>query len=125
MRERAIAACVTSIGAMTIPSGLDKQTGLSSRCRPYRHPASSRAEGTRLALTAFASMGDLGLLFDQGFAAILFATVLDPAAPDVGSAIQLGRGQLIALGARPFLDQLDAAVARRAAVRPEQGVAAR
>ena len=80
-------------------------------------------EGTRLALAGFESMRTLGLAVEQGFVAILFATVLDPAAPGVTDAIQRGRGQLVALGARVLVDQLDAAVARRDRERPTANAA--
>jgi class 3 adenylate cyclase/tetratricopeptide (TPR) repeat protein len=76
-------------------------------------------EGTRHALAGFAAMRNLGLALDQGLAATLFASVLDPAAAGVDEAIRHGRGQLIALRARMLVDQLDEAVARRDRVRPE------
>ena len=49
------------------------------------------------------------------------ATLLDPTDPEVRAAIEAGRAMLEGLGARPFVEQLDAAVAL-AASRETDGV---
>jgi hypothetical protein len=54
---------------------------------------------------------DAGLSLDEGLTAIEMATLLDPADPEVRAAIEAGRAMLEGLGARPFVEQLDAAVA--------------
>jgi len=55
---------------------------------------------------------DLGLPWDQALCAIDMATILDPAEPDVVAAAAVARGALDELGARPFLERLEAALAR-------------
>ena len=55
---------------------------------------------------------DAGLSLDEGLTAIEMATLLDPADPEVRAAVDAGRAVLVGLGARPFVDQLDAARAR-------------
>ena len=57
---------------------------------------------------------DSGLRLDEGLTAIEMATLLDPADPEVRVAVDAGRAVLAELGARPLLEQLDAAVARSA-----------
>ncbi len=54
---------------------------------------------------------DAGLLLDEGLTAIEMATLLDPAEPEVRAAIDAGRAILVRLGARPLIEQLDAAAA--------------
>ena len=57
---------------------------------------------------------DSGLPFDEGLAAIEMATLLDPADPEVRAAVDAGRAILVGLGAQPFVEQLDAAIASSA-----------
>ena len=57
---------------------------------------------------------DSGLVLDEGLTAIEMATLLDPAEPEVRAAINAGRAILLRLGARPLIEQLDAAAARSA-----------
>ncbi len=57
---------------------------------------------------------DSGLPFDEGLTAIEMATLLDPAEPEARAAIDAGRAILEKLGARPFVEQLDAALAHPA-----------
>ena len=55
---------------------------------------------------------DLGLLWDEALCAIDMAILLDPAEPEVRAAAEAARAILIQLRALPFLDRLDAALAR-------------
>ena len=74
--------------------------------------------GYRQALGVWA---DLGLLWDGALCAIDMATVLDPSNPEVSTAATSARATLLRLGATPFLDRLDAAMARHGpAARPRQ-----
>jgi class 3 adenylate cyclase/tetratricopeptide (TPR) repeat protein len=57
---------------------------------------------------------DSGLPLDEALTAIEMATLLDPAEPEVRAAVDAGREILVRLGARPLLEQLDAALARPA-----------
>ena len=57
---------------------------------------------------------DSGLPLDEGLTASEIATLLDPADPEVRAALDAGRAISVGLGARPFLEQLDAAMARSA-----------
>ena len=57
---------------------------------------------------------DAGLSLDEGLTAIEMATLLDPADPEVRVAVDAGREILTRLRARPFVEQLDAAMARSA-----------
>jgi class 3 adenylate cyclase/tetratricopeptide (TPR) repeat protein len=67
-----------------------------------------------LSLYADASRGfrDLGLPVDEALTAIEMATLLDPALPEVRAATDAARDILTGLRARPFIDRLDAAMAR-------------
>jgi class 3 adenylate cyclase/tetratricopeptide (TPR) repeat protein len=58
----------------------------------------------------------LGLAWDEALTAIDMATLLDPAQPEVREAAEIGRGILLRLGARPFIERLDAALSRGASV---------
>jgi len=60
---------------------------------------------------ALRSWRDLGLAWDEALTAIDMATVLDPADPAVRSATDAARETLVRLGAQPFIDRLDAALA--------------
>ena len=64
--------------------------------------------GYRRAMTAWR---ELGLPWDEALCAIDMATLLDPADPDVANAAVLARATLVRLGAAPFLEQLDVALA--------------
>jgi class 3 adenylate cyclase/tetratricopeptide (TPR) repeat protein len=55
---------------------------------------------------------DLGMPVEQALATIDMATLLDPAEPEVQAAASEARDILTRLGARPFLERLDAAMAR-------------
>ena len=61
---------------------------------------------------------DLGLAWDEALCAIGMATLLDPAEPEVLAAAESGREILARLGARPFLDRLEAAMSRVPAAAP-------
>jgi len=67
-----------------------------------------------LALYADAShrFRDVGLPVDEALSAIEMATLLDPALPEVRAAADAARWILVRQRARPFLDRLDAAMAR-------------
>lgn len=55
---------------------------------------------------------NLGLAWDEALCAIDMATLLDPAEPEVRAATESARGILARLGARPFIERLDAALTR-------------
>ena len=55
---------------------------------------------------------DLGLVWDEARCAIDMATLLDPTDPEVAAAAEAARVILTSLGAKPFLERLDAAMAR-------------
>jgi hypothetical protein len=65
--------------------------------------------GYRLALGVYR---DLGLVWDEALCAIDMATVLDPTDPEVRSAGETAREILVRLRALPFIERLDAALAR-------------
>ena len=76
--------------------------------------------------TAMAAWRDLGLAWDEALCGLDMALLLDPAEPEVQAAAGRAREILRRLEAAPFLEQLDAALARpieragatRRAVRP-------
>ncbi len=76
------------------------------------------ALATRLYVEAIRAFNDLGVGFVGAQTAIEMASVLDPAMPEVGDAVDAARELLTRLRARPFLDQLDAAVHRHALAAP-------
>jgi len=56
---------------------------------------------------------DLGLAWDEALCAIDMATLLDPTDPEVRAAGEAAREILVRLEAAPFIERLDAALARR------------
>ncbi len=88
----------------TISAGLTALSGLRDEARmTYR--------------TALRGWRDLGLPFDEALTAIDMATLLDPADLEVRAAAESAREVLTRLGARPFLERLDAALAGRTRAR--------
>ncbi len=71
-----------------------------------------REEALALYREALSSWRDAGLALSAAFATIDMATLLDPTEPEVRAAAELARATLTALGARPFLARLDAALSR-------------
>jgi class 3 adenylate cyclase/tetratricopeptide (TPR) repeat protein len=69
-------------------------------------------ESIRLFQTALAELRSVGVPFDESLAGILMASVLDPRLPEVREATDRAREILVRLGARAFLEQLDAALER-------------
>ncbi len=61
---------------------------------------------------------DLGLVWDEAMCAIDMATVLDPSDPEVVAAAETARSTLVGLGATPFVERLDAALARSRPTEP-------
>ncbi len=57
---------------------------------------------------------DLGVALDEALTAIEMATLLDPTLPEVRAAADAARDFLERVRARPFLDRLEAAMARGA-----------
>ena len=57
----------------------------------------------------------LGLAWDEALAGIDMATLLDPAEQEVRAAAEGARAILVRLGAAPFIERLDAAMAGQAA----------
>jgi class 3 adenylate cyclase/tetratricopeptide (TPR) repeat protein len=62
---------------------------------------------------------ELGIVWDEILTSIDMATVLDPTEPEVREAAGLAREQLVRLRARPFLERLDACLARGEVSRSE------
>jgi class 3 adenylate cyclase/tetratricopeptide (TPR) repeat protein len=65
---------------------------------------------------------DLGMAWDEGQTGLDMATFLDPSEPEVRAAADAAREIFTRLGARPFLERLDAAIGR-AAAKPEYAAA--
>jgi hypothetical protein len=70
------------------------------------------AEALALYRDALRGLRDLGLPWDEALTAIDMATVLDPGDPEVRAAADTARQILVGLGARPFVERLEAALAR-------------
>jgi class 3 adenylate cyclase/tetratricopeptide (TPR) repeat protein len=68
------------------------------------------AEALSLYRDALRAWHALGLQWDEALCAIDMATVLDPTDPEVRAATDGARATLTAIGARPFLERLGAAV---------------
>jgi class 3 adenylate cyclase/tetratricopeptide (TPR) repeat protein len=69
-------------------------------------------EAARLYQAALRGYRELGIPFAEASAAIVMATVLDPGMPEVRAAAERAREILTKLGARPFLERLEAALGR-------------
>ena len=76
-----------------------------------------------LGLYRQASQGwrDIGFLWLEALTAIDMATLLDPAEPEVHAAAEAARETLTRLGAKPFLERLDAAMDAKEALAPRNG----
>ncbi len=61
---------------------------------------------------------DLGLAWDEALCGIDMATLLDPEEPEIRAAAESSREILTRLGAKPFLERLEAALARSGAGAP-------
>jgi len=72
------------------------------------------ADAMALYRDALRGFRDLGLPVDEAFTAIEMAMLLDPADPEVRAAADAARAILTRLRARPFLERLEAALARPA-----------
>jgi class 3 adenylate cyclase/tetratricopeptide (TPR) repeat protein len=70
------------------------------------------AEAESMYRDALRGWHDLGLVWDETLTAIDMATLLDPSLPDVEAAAESARATLERLGARPYLDRLEAALSR-------------
>ena len=76
------------------------------------HALSGRpGEARGMYRTVLRTWRDLGLPFDEALTAIDMATLLDPSDPEVRAAAESAREVLTRLGARPFLERLEAALA--------------
>ncbi len=73
------------------------------------------AEALGLYREALRGLHDLGLPWDQALTTIDLVTVLDPTDPEVRAAADAARAILVGLRAQPFVDRLDAALARHTA----------
>ncbi len=80
--------------------------------------AGQTAAAVQLYVEALKAFDALGAVFTGAQTAIEMATVLDPATPEVGRAVDAARAALTQLRARPFLDQLEAAVRRHSLATP-------
>ncbi len=65
---------------------------------------------------AIAGWRHLGQTWEEAFIGIDMASLLDPSEPEVRAAAERSREILVRLGARPFIERLDAAMARGPAV---------
>jgi class 3 adenylate cyclase/tetratricopeptide (TPR) repeat protein len=83
--------------------------------------AGEATESARLCGVAVREFRRMGLPFDEAWATIVLARILDPASPEIRSAIEGARASLVALRAQAFLDLLDAAASRTV---DQQGVKA-
>jgi tetratricopeptide (TPR) repeat protein len=93
-RGRTIAA-----GRTTIEAGL---AALDGRAR----------DALGLYREALREWRDMGLEWDEALCALDMAMLLDPADPEVSAAAESARVILVGLGATPFLDRLETAMAR-------------
>ncbi len=83
------------------------------------------AESVALYREAIRRFRDAGVPLDEAFTEIEMATFLDPAIPEVAAAVEAGREILSRLGARPFLERLEAAAGRGSPARRERAAPAR
>ena len=90
---------VVELRRMTIRAGLAAMEGRS-------------ADALALYREALRGWRDAGLPWDQALTGIDMATLLEPSEPEVRSAAGSAREILVRLGAKPFLQRLDAAMAR-------------
>ena len=79
------------------------------------------ADALAMYLDAQRRYRDLGVALDEAFTAIEMATLLDPSLPEVRAAADDARVILATVRAQPFLDRLEAAVARGAATAVSPG----
>ena len=73
-------------------------------------------DAARLYRESLRAWRELGLPWDEALCALDMATLLDPAEPEVRAAAEAARAILTRLRAMPFLDRLDAALARSSSV---------
>jgi hypothetical protein len=66
----------------------------------------------RLYRDALRRWRDLRFVLDEALTTLDMALLLDSADPEVAEAARTGREIFVRLGARPFVDRLDAAMAR-------------
>jgi class 3 adenylate cyclase/tetratricopeptide (TPR) repeat protein len=69
------------------------------------------AEAETIYRDALRGWHDVGLGWDETLTVVDMATLLDPSLPDVRAAADAARETLVRLGARPYLERLDAALA--------------
>jgi len=69
-------------------------------------------EALRLYREALDAWRDVGMTWDEAQTAIDMAVVLDPSLPEVRAATEAGRETMVRLRSQPFIDRLDAAMAR-------------
>ena len=102
---------VVEVRRMTIRAGLAALEGRS-------------ADAVALYREALRSWRDLGQTWDEALTGIDMATLLDPSEPEVRAAAESAREILVRLGAKPYLQRLDAAMARStSAESPSTGAA--
>jgi hypothetical protein len=70
------------------------------------------AEALTLYREALRGWHDLGLVWDETLTALDMATLLDPSLPEVQAAADGARATLARLGAKPYLERLEAAMSR-------------
>jgi class 3 adenylate cyclase/tetratricopeptide (TPR) repeat protein len=83
------------------------------------------ADALALYREALRAWRDLGLAWDEALCGIDMAMVLDPAEVGGQAAVEIARGILSRLGARPFLERLEAAIHSPSSADAPKGVLAR
>ncbi|MEP7040553.1 MAG: hypothetical protein ABI864_03165, partial [Chloroflexota bacterium] len=101
---------VVELRRMTIRAGL---TALEGRT----------ADALALYRGALRGWRDLGLTWDEALTGIDMATLLEPSDPEVITVAESSRQTFIRLGAKPFLQRLDAALARSTSANSPSSVA--
>jgi class 3 adenylate cyclase/tetratricopeptide (TPR) repeat protein len=79
------------------------------------------SEALTLYREAIRGWQSLGLAWDEALTIVDMATFLDPTQPEVAAAIEVARPTLTRLGATPYLERLEAAVARPSDAAPSRG----
>jgi hypothetical protein len=79
------------------------------------------ADALALYREALRGWRDLGLPWDEALTGIDMVTLLEPSEPEVRSAAESAHEILIRLGAKPFLERLDAAMGHATSAEPSAG----
>ncbi len=109
-RERAAAV----LTALEVTPGRSRMLVLDRRLLQLGLAAldGRRSDAVREGRAVLADYGDLGLVWRQALVALLLTTLVGAAETEVREMAETARGTFSRLGARPFLDLLDAALAQ-------------